>query len=397
MNCNDVGYIIRKLADFYALTMSELFNVYPLYDIEPVRAQGSYLWDSKGERYLDLYGGHAVISVGHTHPQYVQALTEQLNRISFYSNSVRIPLQQELAEKLGDLSGYPEYALFLCNSGAEANENALKLASFHNRRKQVVAFRKSFHGRTAGAVAATDNPSIVAPVNYNEHVTFLPFNDSEAALTGITDETAAVIIEGIQGVGGIHVATDEFLQTLRKRCDETGAVLILDGVQCGYGRSGKFFSHQFSGIEPDIISMAKGMGNGFPIGGILIAPKFKATYGLLGTTFGGNHLACRAAIAVLDIIRDENLIENAAQIGEYLMNGLRQMGGYKELRGRGLMIGIEYDFPVEALRNTLLFEHHIFTGVAGKNTIRLLPSLALGIEEADLFLEALAKEIKIAA
>lgn len=374
--------------------MSQLFNVYPLYDIEPVRAQGSYLWDSKGERYLDLYGGHAVISVGHTHPRYVRAITEQLNRISFYSNSVRIPLQEELAEKLGALSGYPDYALFLCNSGAEANENALKLASFHNKRTKVVAFRKSFHGRTAGAVAATDNPSIVAPVNYSEHVTFLPYNDVEAAVAGITDEVTAVIIEGIQGVGGIHVATDEFLQTLRRRCDETGAVLILDGVQCGYGRSGKFFSHQFSGIEPDIISMAKGMGNGFPIGGILISPKFKASYGLLGTTFGGNHLACTAAIAVLDIMKDENLMDNAAKMGDYLMDGLRQVGGYKELRGRGLMIGIEYDFPVETLRNTLLFEHHMFTGVAGKNTIRLLPSLALGTEEIDQFLDALLKEVK---
>ncbi|OIN59224.1 aspartate aminotransferase family protein [Arsenicibacter rosenii] len=374
--------------------MSQLFNVYPLYDIEPVRAQGSYLWDSKGERYLDLYGGHAVISVGHTHPRYVRAITEQLNRISFYSNSVRIPLQEELAEKLGALSGYPEYALFLCNSGAEANENALKLASFHNKRTKVAAFRKSFHGRTAGAVAATDNPSIVAPVNYSEHVTFLPYNDVEAAVAGITDEVTAVIIEGIQGVGGIHVATDEFLQTLRRRCDETGAVLILDGVQCGYGRSGKFFSHQFSGIEPDIISMAKGMGNGFPIGGILISPKFKASYGLLGTTFGGNHLACTAAIAVLDIMKDENLMDNAAKMGDYLMDGLRQVGGYKELRGRGLMIGIEYDFPVETLRNTLLFEHHMFTGVAGKNTIRLLPSLALGTDEIDQFLDALAKEVK---
>ena len=374
--------------------MSQLFNVYPLYDIEPVRAQGSYLWDSKGERYLDLYGGHAVISVGHTHPRYVRAITEQLNRISFYSNSVRIPLQEELAEKLGALSGYPDYALFLCNSGAEANENALKLASFHNKRTKVVALRKSFHGRTAGAVAATDNPSIVAPVNYSEHVTFLPYNDVEAAVAGITDEVTAVIIEGIQGVGGIHVATDEFLQTLRRRCDETGAVLILDGVQCGYGRSGKFFSHQFSGIEPDIMSMAKGMGNGFPIGGILISPKFKASYGLLGTTFGGNHLACTAAIAVLDIMKDENLMDNAAKMGDYLMDGLRQVGGYKELRGRGLMIGIEYDFPVETLRNTLLFEHHMFTGVAGKNTIRLLPSLALGTEEIDQFLDALSKEVK---
>lgn len=375
--------------------MAELFNVYPLNDIEPVRAQGSYLWDSKGDRYVDLYGGHAVISVGHTHPRYVQALTEQLNRISFYSNSVRIPLQQELADKLGDLSGHPDYALFLCNSGAEANENALKLASFHTGRTKVVAFTKSFHGRTAGAVAATDNKSIVAPVNYNQHVTFLPFNDAEAAQAGISDEVCAVIVEGIQGVGGIHVATDAFLQTLRKRCDETGAVLILDGVQCGYGRSGKFFSHQFSGIQADIISMAKGMGNGFPIGGILISPQFKASYGLLGTTFGGNHLACTAAIAVLDIMRDESLIENATHMGDYLMEGVRQIGGHKELRGRGLMIGIEYDFPVDSLRNSLLFDHHIFTGVAGKNTIRLLPSLAVGKSEADLFLEALSTEVKV--
>jgi acetylornithine aminotransferase len=375
--------------------MAELFNVYPLNDIEPVRAQGSYLWDNKGDRYLDLYGGHAVISVGHTHPRYVQALTEQLNRISFYSNSVRIPLQQELADKLGDLSGHPDYALFLCNSGAEANENALKLASFHTGRKKVIAFTKSFHGRTAGAVAATDNKAIVAPVNYSEHVTFLPFNDTEAALSGISDEVCAVIVEGIQGVGGIHVATDAFLQALRQRCDETGAVLILDGVQCGYGRSGKFFSHQFSGIEADIISMAKGMGNGFPIGGILISPQFKASYGLLGTTFGGNHLACTAGIAVLDIMRDENLIENATRMGNYLIEGVRQIGGYKEIRGRGLMIGIEYDFPVESLRNSLLFEHRIFTGVAGKNTIRLLPSLAVGTTEADLFLEALSTEVKV--
>ncbi|RAJ95622.1 acetylornithine aminotransferase [Larkinella arboricola] len=372
-----------------------LFNVYPLYDIEPVRAQGSYLWDTKGDRYLDLYGGHAVISVGHTHPRYVRALTEQLNRISFYSNSVRISQQEELSEKLGEMSGYPDYALFLCNSGAEANENALKLASFHTGRKNVVAFKKSFHGRTAGAVAATDNPAIVAPVNANDHVTFLPFNDIEAAQAGITDQTCAVIIEGIQGVGGIQVATDEFLQALRRKCDETGAILILDAVQCGYGRSGKFFSHQFSGITPDLISMAKGMGNGFPIGGVLISPKFKASYGLLGTTFGGNHLACTAGIAVLDIMKDENLIENAARMGDYIMDGVRQIGGYKDLRGRGLMIGIEYDFPVETLRNALLFEHRMFTGVAGKNTIRLLPSLALGREEIDVFLEALSKEVRV--
>lgn len=375
--------------------MAELFNVYPLYDIEPVKAQGSYLWDVNGTRYLDLYGGHAVISVGHTHPRYVQALTDQLHKISFYSNSVRIPQQEELVEKLANLSDHPDYALFLCNSGAEANENALKLASFHNGRTQVIAFKKGFHGRTAGAVAATDNPAIVAPINYNQHVKFLPYNDAEAAREAITTETCAVIVEGIQGVGGIHVASDEFLQTLRQRCDETGAVLILDGVQCGYGRSGKFFSHQYSGVQADIISMAKGMGNGFPIGGILISPKFKASYGLLGTTFGGNHLACTAAVAVLDIMKEEGLIENAVKVGNYFMNGIQQIGGYKELRGRGLMIGIEYDFPVETLRKTLLFDHKQFTGVAGKNTIRLLPSLAIGIDEADMFLEALQKEVSI--
>ncbi len=375
--------------------MSQLFNVYPLYDIEPVRAEGSYLWDAAGTRYVDLYGGHAVISVGHTHPRYVQAIADQLRKIAFYSNSVHIPQQQELADKLGALCGHPDFALFLCNSGAEANENALKLASFHTNRTKVVAFTKAFHGRTAGAVAVTDNPAIVAPVNFNQHVTFLPFNDAEAARTGITPEVCAVIVEGIQGVGGIQVACDDFLQTLRQRCDETGAVLILDSVQCGYGRSGKFFSHQFSGIVPDLITMAKGMGNGFPIGGVLISPKFKASFGLLGTTFGGNHLACTAAIAVLDIMHEEGLIENAVRMGEYLMNGIRQIGGYKDLRGRGLMIGIEYDFPVEVLRNKLLFEHKLFTGVAGKNTIRLLPSLAIGTDEADLFLEALHKEVAV--
>ncbi len=373
--------------------MSHLFDVYPLYDIEPVKARGSYLWDRHGTKYTDLYGGHAVISVGHAHPYYVDMLTRQLNAISFYSNSVKIPLQEELAGKLGELSGYPDYKLFLCNSGAEANENALKLASFHNGRTKVVAFKKAFHGRTAGAVAATDNPSIVAPINYNKHVTFLPFNDVEAAENGISEEVSAVIVEGIQGVGGIHVCTDEFLQTLRRKCDETGAVLILDSVQCGYGRTGKFFSHQFSGIHPDLMTMAKGMGNGFPIGGVLISPKFKASYGLLGTTFGGNHLACAAGVAVLDIMKNENLMDNAARMGEYFMDGIRQIGGYRELRGRGLMIGIEYDFPVKDLRNKLLYEHKLFTGVAGANTLRLLPSLALGKEEADAFLEALEMEI----
>lgn len=369
--------------------MSHLFDVYPLYDIEPVRAQGSYLWDTHGTKYLDLYGGHAVISVGHCHPYYVDMLTKQLNSINFYSNSVKISLQEELAEKLGELSGYPDYKLFLVNSGAEANENALKLASFHTGRSKVVAFSKAFHGRTAGAVAATDNPSIVAPVNYNKHVTFLPFNNVESLEEGITEEVCAVIVEGIQGVGGIQVCTDEFLQAVRKRCDETGAVLILDSVQCGYGRTGKFFSHQFSGIHPDLMTMAKGMGNGFPIGGVLISPKFKASYGLLGTTFGGNHMACAAGIAVLDIMKNENLMANASDIGQYLMEGIQEIGGYKELRGRGLMIGIEYDFPVKDLRNKLLFEHKMFTGVAGSNTIRLLPSLALGKEEADAFLDAL--------
>ena len=375
--------------------MAQLFNVYPLYDIEPIRAQGSYLWDTNGTRYLDLYGGHAVISVGHTHPRYVQALTDQLHKISFYSNSVRIPQQQQLADKLGELSGHSDYALFLCNSGAEANENALKLASFHTGRKGVVAFTGAFHGRTAGAVAVTDNRAIVAPVNATDHVTLLPFNGIETLEAGITTDTCAVIVEGIQGVGGIQVASDAFLRALRTRCDETGAVLILDGVQCGYGRSGQFFSHQYSGIRADIISMAKGMGNGFPIGGILIAPEFKASYGLLGTTFGGNHLACTAGIAVLDIMRDENLMDNAARVGNYLMDGIRQIGGHKDLRGRGLMIGIEYEFPVDKLRHQLLFEYRQFTGVAGKHTIRLLPSLALGIDEADMFLEALSACVSV--
>lgn len=372
--------------------MSKLFDVYPLYDIEPVKAKGSFLWDKNGVRYVDLYGGHAVISIGHTHPHYVKKLTEQLQAIGFYSNSVQIPQQQELADKLGAISGYDSYQLFLVNSGAEANENALKLASFHTKRKKVVAFRKAFHGRTAGAVAVTDNPSIVAPLNYNEHVSFLPFNDIEALRNGITEETAAVIVEGIQGVGGIQVASDDFLKALREKCDQTGAVLILDSVQCGYGRSGRFFSHQFSGIDPDLITMAKGMGNGFPIGGVLISPKFEASSGLLGTTFGGNHLACAAGIAVLDVIKEEKLLENAQETGAYLWKGIQEIGGYKELRGRGLMIGIEYDFPVKELRNNLLFKHRLFTGVAGSSTIRLLPSLALGREEADLFLEALGKE-----
>ncbi len=374
-----------------------LFDVYPLQNIEPTRAKGSWLWDSKNEKYLDLYGGHAVISIGHCHPHYVEKLTEQLGRINFYSNSVKIPIQEELAQKLGDLSGYPDFTLFLCNSGAEANENALKVASFYNGRSKVVAFTKAFHGRTAGAVAVTDNLSIVAPVNYNQHVTFLPFNDVEAVNNYNFDDVTAVIVEGIQGVGGIQVASEDFLRAIRAKCDESNTVFILDSVQCGYGRSGRFFSHQhYANLHPDIMTTAKGMGNGFPIGGVLIAPKFKAKHGMLGTTFGGNHLACAAAVAVLEVIKNENLIENTEKVGEYLMTEIQAIGGYKELRGRGLMIGIEYDFPVETMRNKLLFEDKIFTGVAGKNTIRLLPSLALTTQEVDVFLEALRKEMLVA-
>jgi acetylornithine/N-succinyldiaminopimelate aminotransferase len=367
-----------------------LFNVYPLYDITPVKALGSTLWDKNGVEYLDLYGGHAVISIGHSHPHYVQKLTEQLSNIGFYSNSVNIPIQDELADKLGKLSGYEDYELFLCNSGAEANENALKVASFFNGRKKIVAFSKAFHGRTAGAVAATDNKAIVAPVNYDEHVTFLPFNNVEALKANITEETCAVIVEGIQGVGGINVASNEFLKTARELCDKTGAILILDSVQCGYGRSGKFFSHDFSGIKPDLMTTAKGMGNGFPIGGVLISPKFKAKHGMLGTTFGGNHLACAAAVAVLDVMKSENLMENATKMGDYLLKNLKGISGIKEVRGRGLMIGIEFEQPVDKIRDSLLFDHKIFCGYSGKHTLRLLPSLGVGKGELDRFLEALS-------
>lgn len=372
----------------------KLFDVYPLYPIELVKAQGVTLWDKKGQTYTDLYGGHAVISIGHSHPYYVAKLTEQLQNIGFYSNSVIIPGQEELAEKLGKLSGYPDYQLFLTNSGAESNENALKLASFHTGRKKVVAFKNAFHGRTAGAVAVTDNPSIVAPINDTSHVSFLPFNQIEGLASGITEETAAVIVEGIQGVGGIQVAGTEFLQTLRKRCDETGAQLILDSVQCGYGRSGKFFSHQYAGIQPDMMTTAKGMGNGFPMGGVLIAPHIKASYGLLGTTFGGNHMACAAGNAVLDVIQDENLIENAAKIGQYLMDQLSQFSAVKEVRGKGLMIGIEFEQAVGPIRDALLFDHQIFCGYAGKHTLRLLPSLGIDQKVADQFLESLTQVLK---
>jgi len=367
----------------------KLFDVYPLYDIELVKAQGSRVWDKYGQEYVDLYGGHAVISIGHSHPYYVAKMTEQISRIGFYSNSIIISGQQELAEKLGRVSGYSDYTLFLTNSGAESNENALKLASFHTGREKVVAFSKAFHGRTAGAVAVTDNRSIVAPINSTEHVTFLPFNQVDGLKEGITEEHAAVIVEGIQGVGGIQVASDTFLKALRARCDETGSQLILDSVQCGYGRSGQFFSHQFAGIHPDMMTTAKGMGNGFPMGGVLIAPHIKASYGLLGTTFGGNHLACAAGIAVLDVIEKENLIQNAAETGDYLIEHLHGISGVKEVRGRGLMIGIELEDAVGPIRDALLFKEHIFCGYAGKHTLRLLPSLAMDKALADRFLTSL--------
>ncbi|MDP5140917.1 MAG: aminotransferase class III-fold pyridoxal phosphate-dependent enzyme [Spirosomaceae bacterium] len=364
------------------------FNVYPLYDITPVKALGSTLWDNKGEKYLDMYGGHAVISIGHAHPYYVEKLTEQLNAISFYSNSVQIPLQQQLAKKLGELSGLPDFNLFLVSSGAEANENALKLASFHTKRKKIIAFKSGFHGRTSAAVAATDNPKIKSLINDDSHVVFLPFNDAEAVRNAVDSETCAVIVEGIQGVGGIHVATDAFMAAIRESCDAHDAVFIHDSVQCGYGRSGKFFTWELSGVKPDIITTAKGMGNGFPIGGVLISPKFEATFGMLGTTFGGNHLACMAALSVLEVIEKENLLENTVTMGEYLMSELKGIPGIKELRGVGLMIGIEMEMPVADIRKKLLFEKHVFTGVSGTHTLRLLPSLALTKADADIFLKA---------
>ncbi|MEN9959686.1 MAG: Acetylornithine transaminase [Bacteroidota bacterium] len=372
----------------------QLFDVYPLYPIELVKAQGSTVWDKNGQEYLDLYGGHAVISIGHSHPTYVAKMSEQLSNIGFYSNSIIIGGQAELAEKLGRISGYPSYQLFLTNSGAESNENALKLASFHTGRKKVVAFTKAFHGRTAGAVAVTDNPSIVAPINDTSHVSFHPFNQIEGLSDVITEETAAVIVEGIQGVGGIQVASTPFLQALRQRCDETGAQLILDSVQCGYGRSGKFFSHQYADIQPDMMTTAKGMGNGFPVGGVLIAPHIQASYGLLGTTFGGNHLACTAAHVVLDIMEEENLLDNATKIGAYIEQELAGIAGIKEVRGRGLMIGIELEEAVGPIRDALLNEHHIFMGYAGKHTLRLLPSLAIDQPIADRFLESLRAVLK---
>lgn len=366
-----------------------LFNVYSLYPVEPVRGKGCFVYDAAGTEYLDLYGGHAVISIGHAQPDYVKAISEQAARLGFYSNSVENSLQTALAEKLGRASGYGDYSLFLCNSGAEANENALKLASFQTGRAKVLAFSKAFHGRTSGAVAATDNPSIRSPFNGTPNVEFTPLNDLEAARAKLaTREFAAVIIEGIQGVSGIHCPMDEFLRGLRTAATETGTQLVLDEIQSGYGRTGRFFAHQWAGIRPDLITMAKGMGNGFPIGGVLIAPHFEARPGLLGTTFGGSHLACAAAIAVLDVMEREKLVENAADTGEYLLGELRKADGPKEIRGRGLMIGIEIDGSGAEFRKKLLFGKHVFTGGAGASTVRLLPALCLTRELADRFLDA---------
>jgi acetylornithine aminotransferase len=373
-----------------------LFDVYPINPITITRARGSHVWDDQGNRYLDMYGGHAVISIGHTHPHYVDRLTRQLSQVGFYSNSVRIPQQEALAEKLGQVSGKEDYQLFLCNSGAEANENALKLASFHTGRKKIIAFRKSFHGRTSLAVAATDNPNIVAPVNQTDNIIFLPFNDEQAledCFRAQGDEIAAVIIEGIQGVGGINVADDSFLRLIRNLCDQYGAVYIADSVQCGYGRSGKFFSHDYAGVDADIYSMAKGMGNGFPVGGIIIAPHIRPKHFMLGTTFGGNHLACAAALAVLEVMASENLLANAAHTGGHLASELRQVEGIGHVRGRGLMIGFDVPETNKDLRKNLLARHRIFTGEAKPNVIRLLPSLALTREEADNFLLALREEV----
>ena len=366
-----------------------LFNVYSLYPVEPVRGKGCFVYNAAGTEYLDLYGGHAVISIGHAQPDYVKAISEQAARLGFYSNSVENSLQTALAEKLGRASGYGDYSLFLCNSGAEANENALKLASFQTGRAKVLAFSKAFHGRTSGAVAATDNPSIRSPFNGTPNVEFTPLNDLEAARAKLaTREFAAVIIEGIQGVSGIHCPTDEFLRGLRAAATETGTQLVLDEIQSGYGRTGRFFAHQWAGIRPDLITMAKGMGNGFPIGGVLIAPHFEARPELLGTTFGGSHLACAAAIAVLDVMEREKLVENAADTGEYLLGELRKADGPKEIRGRGLMIGIEIDGSGAEFRKKLLFGKHVFTGGAGASTVRLLPALCLTRELADRFLDA---------
>jgi acetylornithine/N-succinyldiaminopimelate aminotransferase len=370
----------------------KLFDVYPLFDIVPVSANNCYITDEKGVEYLDLYGGHAVISVGHSHPDYVKKITEQLKRIGFYSNSVQNPMQEELAVKLGELSGYQDYALFLCNSGAEANENALKLASFHTGRERIIYFEKSFHGRTSAAVAVTDNPKIISPLNDTVKRTMLPLNDVAALESALSiGDVAAVIVEGIQGIGGCRVPEPEFLKAAEQLCEKYGAVLILDEIQSGYGRSGKFFAHQYADIKPGIISVAKGMGNGFPIGGILINPRLKPWFGMLGTTFGGNYLACAAGIAVLDIMKTEKLVDNALEVGNYLLSKLAGIPQIRQIRGKGLMIGLEFDFPIAPIRKQLLYEEKIFTGVSVTNTIRILPPLTLTKSQVDHFLLALAR------
>ena len=374
-----------------------LFDVYPLFPIEIVRGQGCRVWDSNGQEYLDLYGGHAVISIGHCHPHYVQRVGAQLQQLGFYSNSVINGLQRQLAERLGKICGYDDYRLFLINSGAEANENALKLASFHTGRTRILVAEKAFHGRTSLAVEATDNPKIIAPVNANNHVTYLPLNDIQAWQHELAKgDVAACLIECIQGVGGIRMAEAPFMQGLRQACDDTGTVLICDEIQCGYGRSGRFFAHQHLGIRPDIITVAKGIGNGFPMGAVLIAPQFEAVYGRLGTTFGGNHLACSAALAVLDVIEAEHLVDNAATVGSYLLQQLQQrhLPHIVDIRGRGLMIGIQLDVPYKDIRNRLLHDQHIFTGCAGTHVLRLLPPLCLTQSDADLFLAKLQKVLE---
>lgn len=379
----------------------KLFDVYPLFDVNIVRGQGCRVWDDKGQEYLDLYGGHAVISIGHSHPHYIRKVTEQLNKIGFYSNSVINKLQQELAERLGRISGYDDYQLFLINSGAEANENALKLASFTNGRTRVLSAEKAFHGRTSLAVEVTNNPKIIAPINNNGHVTYLPLNDLNAWEEELQKgDVCAVILECIQGVGGIQLATPEFAQGLQRLCKQHNTVFICDEIQCGYGRSGKFFAHQWLGIKPDMITVAKGIANGFPMAGVLIAPEFEPVYGQLGTTFGGNHLACAAALAVLDVFEEEGLVENAREVGEYLMEGIRSLrcdgiatyGTHiTDVRGRGLMIGIDLDVPHKDVRQPLIFQEHCFTGCAGTNILRLLPPLCLTKTEVDEFIEKLKK------
>ncbi|MDF2386912.1 aspartate aminotransferase family protein [Nostoc ellipsosporum NOK] len=373
-----------------------LFDVYPINDINIVKAQGSHVWDEQGQQYLDLYGGHAVISIGHTHPHWVKRIEEQLEKIAFYSNSIRIPQQQELAAKLGHVSGKEDYQLFLCNSGAEANENALKLASFYNGRRKVIAFNKAFHGRTSLAVAVTDNKNYVAPVNETGNVIFLPFNDEQALAKCFEqqgNDISSVIIEGIQGVGGINEASVSFLRLIRELCDKYNAIYIADSVQCGYGRTGQFFSHDWAGVDADIYSMAKGMGNGFPVAGIIVSPKFTAKHFQLGTTFGGNHLACAAALAVLEIIEEENLLQQAKTTGDYLISELKNIPGLQNIRGRGLMIGFDVPAELGELRKNLLWKQKIFTGEAKPNVIRLLPSLALGQENAASFIQAVKEEI----